>query len=112
MRRALASIVAVALVAGSLMVVGCGQKATSSTEAIQHAQALKTPQEQADYLISQAKAFLNLKNYQEATATAQYILAKVDQNSQAAQDLLQQATQQAANAARAAVKDAKKRLGL
>ena len=112
MRRALVSVVAIALVAGSLMIVGCGQKATSSSEAIQHAQTLQTPQEQANYLISQAQAFLNSKHYQEATATAQYILANVDKNSQQAKELLQRAAQQAATGAQAAVKDAKKQLGL
>ena len=111
MRRAVVSAVAVALVAGSL-IVGCGQKATSSSAAIQHAQTLQTPQEQADYLIGQAQAFLNSKNYQEATATAQYVLANVDKNSQQAKQLLQQAADQAAAGAQAAVKNAKKQLGL
>ena len=42
---------------------------------------LKTPEEQANYLVSQAKAFMNSKEFAEATKTAQYVLSNVDSNS-------------------------------
>ncbi len=112
MRRAVVAVLVTGAMVCALAAVGCGQKAASSSEAIQHAQTLQTPQEQADYLIGQAKVFLDSKNYQEATATARYVLAKVDHNSQQAKELLQQAAHHAVDAAQAGVKDAKKQLGL
>ncbi len=102
----------VALVASVVMVAGCEKKATSSTEAIQHAQALKTPQEQANYLIGQAEGFLSSKSYQDAVEAAQYVLSKIDSNSQAAKDLLEKAKTQLASEAQGAAGDAKKQLGL
>ena len=109
--RVLLSMAIVGLITGSAMVTGCAQKAASSSEAIQHAKTLKTPQEQANYLISQAKAFLNSKQYQEAVKIAQHVLSNVDNNSQAAQDILAQAKTRLASAAQGAVQDLKKQFG-
>ena len=105
-------VAAVALVAGVSAAVGCAKKAASSAEAIQHAQVLSTPQQKADYLVGQARAFLNSKEYQEAIKTAQHVLASIDANSQAARDLLEKAKAQLAGKAKAAAGDAKKALGL
>lgn len=112
MRQGIGTLVVAAFVIGSALVVGCEKKVTSSSEAIQHAQALKTPQEQANYLIAQAQAFLNSKRYQDAVQTAQYVLSQIDSNSQAAKDLLEKAKTQLASEAQGAVGDAKKQLGL
>ena len=103
----------------AVSMAGCGQsKATSSSEAIRHAQTLKTPEQQADYLVGQARAFLHSKEYQEAIQTAQYVLAQIDQHSRDAQELLQKAKSQLTADAKAladdahkSVNDAKKQLG-
>lgn len=100
-----------ALVMVSMAAAGCAKRAASSSEAIEHARTLKAPEEQANYLISQAQAFLGSKNYQEAVATAQYVLANVDANSKAARGVLQQAKAQLEQGAKAAAGDMKKKLG-
>ena len=112
MKREIRALMTVTVLATLPMIAGCGQKAASSSEAIQHAQTLKTPQQQADYLVTQAQSFLNSKQYQEAIQSAQYVLAKIDVNSQAARDLLEKAKTQLAGDAQGAVSDAKKKLGL
>ena len=110
-QRVLLGMTVVGLIATSAMLTGCAQKAASSSDAIQHAKALKTPQEQANYLVSQAKAFLSSKEYQEAIKIAQHVLSNIDSNSQAAQDILERAKTQLASAAQGAVKDLKKQFG-
>jgi hypothetical protein len=96
-----------------VLAAGCGKPAaSSSSEAIQHARTLKTPEQQADYLVSRAQAFMNSKDYQEAVKTAQYVLASIDVNSQAAKELLEQAKTRLAADTKSVVDDTKKRLGL
>ena len=101
---ALLAAIAIAMV----IAVGCGKLATSSSEAIQHAQTLKTPARQADYLVNRAKAFVDSEDYQEAIQTAQYVLLSVDSRSQAAKDLLEQAKSKLATNTQAIVGEAKK----
>jgi len=80
---------AVCCLALSLGVTGCGrQKAASSGEAIEASRAMQTVEQKVDYLVGQAEAFYNSKEYQEAVTTAQYVLNSLDQNSQEAKDLL------------------------
>ncbi len=99
-------------VIGLMSAAGCDKPVASSSQAIQHAEALKTPVRQADYLMSQAKAFMKAKNQQEAIKTLQYVLASVDPRSDAAKDLLADAKAQLAAEAQAVVGDTKKSLGL
>lgn len=89
--------------AGLGALAGCSKPAASSSEAIQHAQTLKTVEQQAEYLMSQAQAFVNSKDYQEAIKTSQYVLSSVDTRSQAATDLLAQAKAKLAADARAVI---------
>lgn len=109
--RVLLTMAVVGLITGSAIIAGCGQKAASASEAIQQAKTRKTSQEQADYLVSQARMFLNSKEYQEAVKSAQYVLSNIDANSPAAKDLLEQAKTKLASAAQGAVKDLKKQFG-
>ncbi len=110
MRGAVAMVVVAGMVVGSL-VAGCAQQAKSASEAIEHAKTLPTPQAQADYLVGQARSFLNSKEYQEAMQAVQYVLSSVDSNSKAASDLLEKIQKQLAGDAQKAVGDAKKQLG-
>ena len=99
---AIPSFAATVFIAASLF-TGCAGRATSSSEAIQHAKALHTHQQQADYLVTQAKAFLAVKDYQEAVKTVQYVLASVDDHSEPARQVLEQANRQLARDTQVAV---------
>ncbi len=94
------------------VLAGCSKQAASSSEAIQHAKTLKTSEQQADYLVSQTRTFVNSENYQEAIKTAQYVLLSVDTHSHAATDLLEQAKAKLAADAQAVIGDRKKPVGL
>ncbi len=99
-------------IAGLGVLAGCSKQAASSSEAIQHAKTLKTPERQADYLVSQTRAFVNSEDYQEAIKTAHYVLSSVDAHSHAATDLLEQAKAKLAADAQAVIGETKKQVGL
>jgi hypothetical protein len=89
MKKAITFVVAGILIIG-FAVYGCTQKkAASSKEAIEASKAMQTVQEKVDYLIGQAKAFYNSKDFQGAMDTAQYVLGYLDKNSQEAKNLLE-----------------------
>ena len=74
------------------LIAGCGpQKADSPQAAINTAKAMETVKEKTDYMIAQAKAFYNSKDFQGAIDIAQYILRYLDKDSTAAQDLIEKA---------------------
>ena len=102
----------VAALLAPVLLEGCSNRATTSSEAIQHAKTLGTPSHQEEYLIVQARAFFNAKNYQEAMTTAQYVLASVDGRSQDAQSVLEQVKRQLAKDTEAVVGEAKASVGL
>jgi len=79
-----------------LSVAGCAQqpKAANSQEAIEQAKALETAEAQAKYLISQANAFVNSKDFDQAIQTAKYVLANLDSESKEAQSIIEKATTQ------------------
>nr|MBP7088304.1 hypothetical protein [Candidatus Omnitrophota bacterium] len=91
---------------------GCGpKKAGSSDDAITLAKAMETAEEKADYLITQAKAFYNSKEFQQSIDIAQYILQYVDKNSQDAKNLLEKAKEALKQKAQEAVTDVKSKIG-
>ncbi len=93
-----------------LFVAGCAKSAGSSSEAIQNSQALNTVQEKVDYLVKQAEAFYNSKEFKSAVETAQYILSNLDSNSAKAKDLIEKAKTQLQAAAQKAVSDVSNKL--
>lgn len=96
----------------ALVVAGCGQKKeATSREAINVAKTMETVEQKAEYLIGQAKAFYSSKEFQQAIKIAQYVLVNLDKDSQTSKDIIAKAKEALAVAARAALKDAKKRLG-
>jgi alkyl sulfatase BDS1-like metallo-beta-lactamase superfamily hydrolase len=96
----------------SFIVSGCGaQKAESSRAAIDTAKAMQTVGEKTNYLVSQAKAFYNSKDFQSAVDIAQHILVYLDKDSQAAKDLLAKAKNQLQAQAKGMLDQAKKDLG-
>lgn len=110
MKKTLLLVVVVCFSLGVLLSAGCAKKAASVSEAIESSKALKTVQEQANYMISQAQAFYNSKDFQQAIETAQYVLSNLDKNSQGAKDLIEKAKAQLKAAAEKAVGDASKKL--
>jgi len=110
MKKALLLVLAACLSCAVLLSAGCAKKAASVSEAIQNSQALKTVQEKADYLIKQADAFYNSKEFQEAIQTAQYVLNNLDKNSQAAQSLIEKAKTQLQAIAEKTMGDASNKL--
>jgi hypothetical protein len=95
----------------SLILIGCGEKkAVSSRKAIDVAKSMETVSQKTDYLIGQAKAFYNSKEFREAIDITQYILRYVDKDSQVAKDLLEKAKDALTSAAESTVEDVKRRL--
>ena len=75
-----------------LLQYGCMvKKEESSSVAIEKSQTLTSVQEKSSYLIGQAKAFYNAKEYQQAIDTAKYILSNIDENSMQAKDIIEKA---------------------
>jgi hypothetical protein len=94
-------------------VSGCSSnKASSSAEAISLSKAMETTQEKGEYLIGQAKAFYNSKDFQGAVDIAQHILKYVDKDSQEAKNLLEKAKEQLKVKAAAALDGMKGAMGL
>ncbi|UCG35439.1 MAG: hypothetical protein JSW17_01165 [Candidatus Omnitrophota bacterium] len=98
-------------IAMTFVLVGCGpQKEESSQAAITAAKAMETAREKVDYLIGQAKAFYNSKDFQETIDITQYILRYLDRDSQAAKALLEKAKDALTSAAKGAVSDVRERM--
>jgi len=110
MKKVLLSGMVICLIFGMILSVGCTKKSGSASEAIQNSQSLNTIREKADYLIKQAEAFYNSKEFQQAIQTAQYVLSNLDKNSQPAKDLIEKAKAQLQATAQKAVGDVSNKL--
>jgi hypothetical protein len=94
------------------LIAGCTQKAASSKDAIATSKTMQTVQQKADYLIGQAKAFYNSKDFQQAIDIAQYVLANVDKDSVAAKDLIEKAKAELAKIGQQKLDEMKSKIGL
>jgi hypothetical protein len=103
MKKALLLGLVICLSCGMLLSAGCTKKSVSSNEAIQNSQSFKTIQEKVNYLVNQAQAFYNSKEYQQAVNVAQYVLNNLDKNSQQAKDLIEKAKAQLQDAVQKAM---------
>ena len=95
--------------------IGCAQQkpqAASSSEAITQAKTLPSADEQVKYLVNQANAFVNSKNFDDAINTAKYILSELDQNSQEAKSILEKAQEELKKMAGAKLDEMKGKLGV
>lgn len=94
-----------------LALVGCGaEKTTSAKEAIEIAKSMETVEEKITYLIQQAETFYDSEQFQQAIDTAQYVLQYLDEDSQAAKNLIEKAKSALAAAAKEAVEDVEKKV--
>ena len=91
--KKIALVLLVMAISFSSVLVGCGPKKTeSSSAAINTSEALTSVQEKVDYLLKQANAFYNSKEYKDAIDLAQYALLNLDKNSQGAKSMIEKAT--------------------
>ncbi|MBN3039821.1 MAG: tetratricopeptide repeat protein [Candidatus Omnitrophica bacterium] len=111
MKRNYLLFLVIILITGIFLSSCSPKKASSSNEAIDISKDIATAQEKADYLMGQAKAFYNSKQFQEAVDITQYVLRFVDTESQEAKDLLEKAKKELEAAAKGAVNDVKKSIG-
>ena len=87
------SILTVLLLIGS--VSGCAKQqpqAATADQAIEQSKSQGSVDAQAKYLVSEANAFVNSQKFDEAIATAKYVLANLDANSQEAKSVIEKAT--------------------
>jgi hypothetical protein len=101
----------VVVILTSFMSVGCQQKASNAQSAIDQSKTKGTVEAQVDYLVGQANSFINSKNFDEAIATAQYILSNLDKSSNKAQGIIEQAKAELQKLAQQEVEDLKKDAG-
>lgn len=96
----------------SIALIGCGaKKEVSSQQAIEKSKAMQTVEQKVNYLIGQTKAFMSSKEFDQAVATANYILRNLNANSQEAKNLLEKAKNAIAAQAKSAAADVKKQFG-
>ncbi|MFH1355438.1 MAG: hypothetical protein ABIH19_04755 [Candidatus Omnitrophota bacterium] len=97
----------------SVILFACApvEKAATSLEAIEKSKTMEKVQEKTRYLVSQAKAFYNSKEFQKAVDVAQYILIAVDKESTEAQKIIEKAKAQLRAAAENVAGNVKQKLG-
>ena len=95
----------------ALMVLGCGQRAQNSGEAIELSKAKTSVEAQAKYLVGQANGFINSGQFDEAIKTAKYVLSNLDSNSTAAQDIIEKAKAELKKLADQKLQEVKGQLG-
>jgi hypothetical protein len=94
------------------LIAGCAQKAASSKDAIETSKTMQTIQQKADYLVGQANAFYNSKDFQQAIDIAQYVLANVDKDSVKAKDLIEKAKAELAKLGQQKLDEMKSKIGI
>jgi len=110
MRKIPVLLLVLSLVFGVSM-ISCGPKrANSSKDAITIAKAIENVKEKSDYLVSQANAFYNSKEFQQAIDISQYVLRYVDKNSQETKNILEKAKEALAKQLQEIAADAKKKI--
>src|SRR5262245_57399339 len=76
---------------------GCAQQqpqAATASQAIEQSKTKGTVEQQAQYLIGEANAFVNSQKFDEAIQAAKYVLANLDANSAEAKGIIEKATAQ------------------
>ena len=106
------TLLVVGFVGLSLALSGCTVERTgSSGEAIDYAKTLANVQEQTNYLVGQAKAFYNSKDFQDAVETTQYVLKYLDKNNPQAEQLLTEAKEAITAQLKLKAEETKKKFG-
>lgn len=96
----------------SVTLAGCGpKKVETSQEAIRNTETMKTAEQKTDYLLKQANLFLKEKDFKEVIDISQYILWKIDGNSEEAKTIMRKAQDAMAVEAGKAAEELKKKFG-
>ena len=104
-------ILALVVLSVSIALYGCGaKKAASGSAAIESTKTMNTLDEKVTYLVGQTKAFISSKEYNDAMATARYVLTNLDKNSAEAKKLLDTARKELEAQAKKSVDDMKKKM--
>lgn len=101
-----------AIVFAGFLTGGCAKKEANSQQAIEQSKSMKTVDEQVKYLTGQANDFINSKQFDQAIATAKYVLANLDPNSSEAKSILAKAQAELTKTATAVVGDMKNKFGV
>ena len=91
--------------------LSCGQKAKSSSEAIELSKDKTSVEAQTKHLVLQANGFLNSKQFDEAVNTAKYVLRKLDANSIEAKKIIEEAKKKLEKIALENMSEVKGRIG-
>jgi len=94
-----------------ITVSGCAQRTKNSQEAIEVAKTKATIEEQAKFLVQQAKQFINSKKFNEAIKTAKYVLNNTDANSAEAKQIIEKAQAELKKLAEQKIAEVKGKLG-
>jgi len=70
------------------------KKEESSSQAIEKSKTFASMQEKTNYLIGQAKAFYNAKEYRQAIGISEYVISNLDRNSMDAKNIIDKARQE------------------
>lgn len=100
------------IVLAGFLTGGCAKKEANSQQAIEQSKSMKTVDAQVKYLVGQANAFINSKQFDQAIATAKYVLTNLDQNSAEAKSILEKAQAELTKTAKAVVGDMKNKFGV
>ena len=109
MKKATITLVIVCI-AFSTALVGCGpKKVATPKEAIETAKTMDATKARENYLVAQAKAFYEAKDYKGAIELSKYVINFVDKNSKSARGILQKAKEDLSAQMRQAAKELKKK---
>jgi len=97
MNRTVSTFIAMILICG-LVFSGCGwikekfeKEPSTAKEAVDISETLDTVEKKTQYLLDQADAFMNRKDFQESIKLSKYILLRLDDGSKEASSLLRKA---------------------
>lgn len=112
MKRLTLLLAAFVIVAATL--VGCAQapKSANSSEAIDYAKTLEGVEAQAKFLLKEAEAFVNSKQYDEAIKAAKYVISTYESEADAAKKILEDAQAELKKLAEAKADELKAKMGL
>ncbi len=86
-------------------------QANTAQEAIDQSKTMGTPEEQTQYLATQALGFLSAQKADQATSIAQHILTNIDPNSASAKNILEKVKDAAGAAVQNIVGGAQNKIG-
>jgi hypothetical protein len=93
MKKIVVAVIALCLIIGGLALINYYSpgKAATIQDAVRKAQTMGTTEKKTDYLMKQARLFLDSRDFKGAIDLSQYVLRNLDGNSQEAKKLIRKA---------------------